>query len=361
MLVNDNSNVTTFIGSSINDCLCQALSGTSNVVAINYFSNSGTCQFFTSYEPTFEVQVQPTSTLLLIQPLPSNPSCTNVTWLLDTIANAADQYTSVNISAPENIVIDNYDRLVTNEDYGRIIQMNRYNLSITNLISSNTTVAGAISYNNGLYYIGAGGVGYSSSENALLIYNATDMSLIYKLTGDSSYFGPIRECRFLRNNTQMFVLSQVSFSYSLILLYQINSPSNYTLLNRNIQTPAYGAYTIYKVNDTFFYFTLYNANKPIYTLKATANGLNWVVGTFVTQGTQPTLISSVTVDSCGRVWAADQYSYIYIYDPITGALLGTFNKVPQPYYILLLDNYELFVTTAGNKVYRFAPQISCTC
>jgi WD40 repeat protein len=239
--------------------------------------------------------------------------------------------------------------------------MNRYNLTITNEFNLSTIALGAVSYNDGLYYIGAGGAAYPSSENALLIYNTTDMSLLFKLTGDPSYFGGIRECRFLRNNTQMLVISEVSYLYSLILLYQINSPTNYTLLNSNIKTAAYGAYSMFKVNETFFYFTLYYPTRPIYTLTSSLDGQTWSVGTFVTQGPQPTLISSVAVDSCGRVWAADQYSYIYIYDPLTGALLGTFNQVPKPYYILLLDNYELFVGSITNKIFRFAPQIYCTC
>lgn len=281
-------------------------------------------------------------------------------FFVSLVSNAEETYT-VSINSPNNLYIDNYNRLVTNEWYGRLIQMDRYNLSVINQITLNTTVAGAISYNDGLYYIGAGGNGYSSSQNALLIYNSTTMNLITKITGDPSYFGPIRQCAFARNNTLMLVLSQVSISYSFILLYQINSPTNYTLLNKTIQTPDFAAYNIYKVNDTFFYFILYKAYQPIYTLTSTSDGQSWSVGTFVTQGPQPVLISSITVDSCGRVWAVDQYTYIYIYEATTGALLGTFNKVSNPYYILLLGNYELYVSTSTNRIYRLAPNTEGSC
>ena len=133
------------------------------------------------------------------------------------------------------------------------------------------------------------------------------------------------------------------------------------MITSNIQVPYYGAYSIFKVNDTFFYFTLCFDNKPIYILKLSPDGLNWTISAFVTQGPQPQRISSVAVDFCGRVRAADQFSYIYIYDPISGALLSTFNKVAKPYYIFLLDDYELFVGTQEHKIYRFAPHIRCTC
>jgi outer membrane protein assembly factor BamB len=239
--------------------------------------------------------------------------------------------------------------------------MDRYNLSIIDRITLDTTLAGALSYNDGLYYIGTGGNGFPNSENALLVYNSSTMDLLMKITGDSSYFGPIRQCSFARNNTLMLVLSQASLSYSLILLYQINSPTNYTLINNDIKTSAFAAYNIFRVNDTFFYFILYIESTPIYTLTLTSDGQTWSTETFITQGPQPTLISSVTVDSYGRVWATDPYTYIYIYEATTGALLGTFNRIPNPYYILLLDNYELFVSTTTNTIYRLAPNIQCTC
>ena len=276
------------------------------------------------------------------------------------VANTADTYT-VSINQPNNLYIDNHNRLVTNEWLGRLIQMDRSNLSIQNRTTLNTTYAGALTYNDGLYYIGTGVGSDTNSDNALLVYNSSTMELLTKITGPSTYFGPIRQCAFARNNTLMLVLSQVSLSYSLILLYQINSPTNYTLLNNNIRTPSYAAYTICKVNNTFFYFTLYLANKPIYTLTSSLDGQNWSVGTFVTQGPQPTLISSVAIDSCGRVWAADPYSHIYIYEATTGALLGTFDRIPNPYYILILDNYELFVSTSTNQIYRLAPNIQRNC
>jgi hypothetical protein len=287
-------------------------------------------------------------------------SHSNASFFVYLVDNATESY-SVSINSPGNLYIDDHNRLVTNEWYGRLIQMDRYNLSIINRITLNTTLAAALSYNDGLYYIGTGGSGYSSSENSLLVYNSSTMDLLIKITGNSNYFGPIRQCSFASNNTLMLVLSQTTYTYSLILFYQINSPTNYTLLSSNIQTSDFSAYNIFKVNDTFFYFVLYLPNKPIYTLSSSANGQTWSVGTFVTEGPQPTLISGVTVDSCGRVWAADPYSYIYIYEATTGALLGTFTKISNPYYILLLDNYELFVSTATNQTYRLAPNIQCSC
>ena len=275
------------------------------------------------------------------------------------VGNTTEQY-AVSVNMPQTLAIDNKGRLVTNERLGRLIRMNRENLSIENAINLNTTVTATVNYHNGLYYIGSGDSYNPSVDNSLLVYNATDMALLVKLT-NPTYFGPIRECRFVRNNTQMLLISQLSYSYSLILLYQINSPINYTLLNTNIQTPTWGALSLYQVNDTFLYLVLYEVAKPIYTLSASPNGLDWSLGTLVTQVPLTALITSIAVDSCGRIWAADRNSYIYILDPITGAVLGTFQKVQNPFFILLLDDYELLVSSSTqNKIFRFAPHMSNT-
>ena len=85
MLVMDNPAMTVSTDNTVTECLCQAYSSPTAVVAINYFADNGTCQFFTSYKPGFVVRLGLESTLYLIQPLPVRPQiCTDLTWLLDT-------------------------------------------------------------------------------------------------------------------------------------------------------------------------------------------------------------------------------------------------------------------------------------
>ena len=376
MLITNTTYLFQTINGSANDCLCQAWTLPSTLVAINYFSNNLTCELFSSYGSTYQISINSISTLFLIESLPPRQSPENLTWLLDASKSQVQKdicvycfhkstiffrlvsnttgYKTVTIDQPQNLYIDNYNRLVTNEWRGRLIQMDRYDLTVTAQITLTTTVFTAISYNDGLYYVGTGAYADAGNDNTLRVYNSSTTSFITNVINSTNSFGPIRQCCFARNNTLMLVLAQVSW-YSRILLYQINSPTSYTLLNINIQTSNYGVYNIFKVNDTFFYFVLYLSNMPIYKLISSIDGQSWSIEAFVTQGPQPQLISSIAVDSNGRVWAADQYSYIYIYDATTGALLGTFNKIPQPYYILLLNNYELFVSTATNKIYRIPP------
>jgi hypothetical protein len=83
MLSTNDANIPIVINGSATDCLCQALMNSTAVVAINYFSNNQSCQFFSSYASAYQVQVNSMSTLFLIEPLPITPSCTNLTWLLD--------------------------------------------------------------------------------------------------------------------------------------------------------------------------------------------------------------------------------------------------------------------------------------
>lgn len=265
------------------------------------------------------------------------------------------EYIIESVSGPQNLYIDNYNRLVTNQWLGDLIQMDRYTLAITNDTNLTSNFA-ALSYNNGIYYTGIGAVSAPSSVGRLIAYNSTTLEKLTTIIDNSAY-GYIRQCAFARNNTLLIVITQSSSASSSLLFYQMNSPTSYTLLNISINIPSFGGYNIIKANDTFFYLIVYANGKPIYTLESSLDGLNWTLGTFDKQGPMPTLISSITLDPDGRLWAVDQNCCIDIYDTNTGALLGTFNNIPNPYSLLILANYEFYIGTITNKIYRIPPRL----
>ncbi|CAF1453717.1 unnamed protein product, partial [Didymodactylos carnosus] len=334
-------------------CLCYALTLNGSVVALNVFSN-GACQLFFNYLSYKGIQINLNSTLYLLQPLPTDQCCKNISWVLNKIENSLTS--SVDVAGPLNLYIDDQDNLVTAEYYGRLIKLNRYNLTVLNRITLLDGV-GAISYNEGYYYIGSGIPGTTTAY--LSIYDSHTMALIVNITGPTSYFGPIRECRFINNNSIMIALSQAQYSYSLLLFYQINSPTNYTLI-RQLMAPTWAVYCLYKVNDTFFYLTMFYTNSLIYTVQYNSFTQNWTITQFVTLTVQPTTPASVLIDPCNRIWVADYYGGIRIYDQ-QGQYLTTWNTIVQtPLYMLMLDNYELYIADDGNnRILRFVPNIQC--
>ncbi|CAF1255959.1 unnamed protein product, partial [Didymodactylos carnosus] len=222
-----------------------------------------------------------------------NPNASNITWLMSTI-KAANQ-TTINLSGPTFMDIDDQNNFVVLSYYGNLVQMNRTTMSVIRSIKLGNDSA-AFTYFNGYYFIE-----FESSYPLIYIYstrNLTNFIAFINGTASNCYF---RQVAFLQNNTIMVATVE---NLNMIQFYQISFSSFSTTLLFSIPALHTSPYSLYKVNDTFLYLVYYTSATPNYILSYN-NSNNWTLRALnATKPAASEISAQMTIDSYGRIWLA---------------------------------------------------------
>ena len=134
-------------------CLCTVRVAFPTASLFNSFTN-GSCQLFFALPYTYKMVSSPSTTLILLQPLPARaqaPCCSNLTWLMNRMISSALPVTAFN--APTYLAIDD-------EDYLGVVAYNdkfyRFNRTTMAQLSSKViaTLCVSVTYYKGKYFIG---------------------------------------------------------------------------------------------------------------------------------------------------------------------------------------------------------------
>lgn len=195
-----------------------------------------------------------------------------------------------------------------------------------------------------------------NSSCYIFILSSKNMSVITAIPLNTN-MNVYRAIIFLRNNTLMLVASSTT---SEILFFNVNSPTNLTLLS-SLSISLQLACGLYAVNDSFVYVTSWTGAKPIYTLVDVNH--TWILSPLpntVTASGEKTF--QTTIDSCGRLWLGITSYGFRIFDRWGRTLLYSWPYPKAVNGFLLKNNYELYATDYSNdKIRYFNPNISqCT-
>ncbi|CAF1072170.1 unnamed protein product [Didymodactylos carnosus] len=277
-----------------------------------------------------------------------NPNASNITWLMSTI-KAANQ-TTINLSGPTFMDIDDQNNFVVLSYYGNLVQMNRTTMSVIRSIKLGNDSA-AFTYFNGYYFIE-----FESSYPLIYIYstrNLTNFIAFINGTASNCYF---RQVAFLQNNTIMVATVE---NLNMIQFYQISFSSFSTTLLFSIPALHTSPYSLYKVNDTFLYLVYYTSATPNYILSYN-NSNNWTLRALnATKPAASEISAQMTIDSYGRIWLAIHNFGVRVFDSTASVLLYSWPISTGLCGILLMDNYELFFSDYdNNKTYHYKPNIN---
>ena len=174
-------------------CLCRM---NSSYLALNCFPNN-TCQFFSTYPRTYTIQSISQARLYFLQqilPDPSQCCIPNTSYLINKI-NAAN-WTSISVSGPRCIVLDNHGYLVTMSTTNKtILRLSPTNLTIVNQ-SAPLAYSGnmrTIAYYSGAYYVGF--------DNLIVVMNSNDFTILQNIT--ASVIQGARDMMFLTRWTNI--------------------------------------------------------------------------------------------------------------------------------------------------------------
>ncbi|CAF4324732.1 unnamed protein product [Adineta steineri] len=171
-----------------------------------------------------------------------------------------------------------------------------------------------------------------------------------------------RGVSFARNDTLMFGVSQ--FGNSSIYIYNINwTPNISTSIVQTFTPTSSSSWAIDTVNDSFPLMTSWDSSTPVYAIES-SSGTNktWSrIPMDATKTGSTEFLGDAVTDNCGRIWMVVYGFGIRIFDPSGTILLANWTRSTGLSNILLLANYELFVTDYdGNSMYHFNPNLQCT-
>ncbi|CAF1366713.1 unnamed protein product [Adineta steineri] len=311
---------------NLNACLCNALDtySLSQIAAFNMYSLNSTCQLILSppvLSPRIISDIE--STLILLHPLTDVPCCSDLSWLLDRIKFAS-------------------------EPSGSVTQPTK---GIHPLPSGYKCVTAY--YRRGFLFMGC------NIPSGLVIFKETDVT-----TPLSQINMPLngRGVSFARNDTLMFGVSQ--FGNSSIYIYNINwTPNISTSIVQTFTPTSSSSWAIDTVNDSFPLMTSWDSSTPVYAIES-SSGTNktWSrIPMDATKTGSTEFLGDAVTDNCGRIWMVVYGFGIRIFDPSGTILLANWTRSTGLSNILLLANYELFVTDYdGNSMYHFNPNLQCT-
>ena len=172
----------------------------------------------------------------------------------------------------------------------------------------------------------------------------------------------IRGVSFARNDTIMFVAVQEG-DYG-VYIYNITwTPQISVSLVITFPPIVDQMWTIHTVNDSCVLTTCWSTNEPVYKIQSsTPTSMSWSRSSLsITKVTGSNSLGEAVTDPCGRIWVVVYGFGIRIYDQSGTILLGNWSLTTGVANILLLDNYELFVTEYDqNFIYHFDPNLRCT-
>ena len=341
--------VTTLLNATCDQCLCSALQ--SNAIAFNCFLGNKTCNFFDNFPRTYRLKSIQVARLYFPRgalPNASESCMSDTSKLLGQLSNAT--VTSLNITGPRCLVIDNHGYLVTVEDRG--YQIHRLDpLTLTRIDSTN--FAGSpmmnIAYFRGAYYIARDG-------GDILIVNSNNLTVINIVT--SWHINVPRDIIFVQDG-QTLVLASAGNNRLLFFNCTDNVTRNYAYAYAVLLANS-APHGLWYVNDVFFYATSWAENK-IYSYSYNGS-TSWTEQVFA--NAWPISSSSggshVTVDQSGRSWYSLYQYGVAIFDE-QGVFLSSFQLIPYGLFDVMFDeNYVMYLSdVVGGKIVRLDPHITC--
>ena len=344
-------NITTLVNTTCDQCLCSAFR--SNAVAFNCFLGNSTCQLFGHFPRTY--RLQPTSAVRLYFPqgvLPNaSASCMpNLNQLISQLSNAT--VTSVNISTPRCLVIDNHGYLVTVEDRGNVIKrLNPLTLTLIDITNLNGSPTMNIAYHRQAFYI-------SYENGTILIIDSNDLSTINTITGPQ--ISAPRDMIFLHDGQTMIIASVGN--NNLLFFNCTNYATRNYIFAYSISTGYSAPHGLWYVNDLFFYATSWSQNTIC--SYSTNDSVSWTE-TLIAD-VRPVLNGSagggshVSLDEDGRIWFSLYQSGVAIIDA-QGTFLYNYDLISNGLFdLLFLDNYTMYLSDViAGRILRLSPNITC--
>jgi hypothetical protein len=194
------TNITTLVNRTCDQCLCSALE--IDAEALNCFPRNFTCKLFDRVSRTY--RLESTSEARLYFPrgnLPNASECytSDLNELLSKLSNAT--VTSVQVTEPRCLAIDNHGYLVTVEGAGNLL--NRFDPHTLTLVAS--VNIGGSTLMNIVYYQQAYFV--TRNDESIIIIDSNNLSTINIIT--SWYISRPRDIIFLREGHTMLCTSSI--------------------------------------------------------------------------------------------------------------------------------------------------------
>ena len=228
----DNSTIRYRFNRTCQRCLCEALNSSSsmNYMAVNCFVTTSVCQFFQSYPASYKIASTSGSQLYFLHnTFPSASQCCmpNITDLLNRLMMTITTPLSLTFQ-PAAFGYDEQnptDAIVSGWSSDTIAWFN----PLTMILSRSTSLPNGLTvtlYNNQL-------LTSTSSSRSIFVSDESTLTLLVNVSYSS--LNQVRKIIFLNNGQTMAIPTQDN---STVTLFNINSPSNYTL----------------QVNESFFSF-----------------------------------------------------------------------------------------------------------
>ncbi|CAF1399656.1 unnamed protein product [Adineta ricciae] len=337
---------------STENCLCTALRyhSVDEIAGLNSFSSNTSCQLILAppiLSPSIIYDIK--STLLLLHPFTDTPCCSDFSWMLDRMKRSG-RPSSATVPKPTLLSIDSTNRFLSSMQYkGKFYRFHRTNLSLEGIYSLPAGYICASSiYKRGYIFFGC------DTPSALMIFKETNLASPLARINMTQW---IRGVSFARNDTLMFVAVQEG-DYG-VYIYNISwTPQIFVSLAKTFPPIVDQMWTIHTVNDSCVLTTCWSTNEPVYKIQSpTMTSMSWSRKSLpTTKVTGSNSLGEAVTDPCGRIWVVVYGFGIRIYDQSGTILLGNWSLTTGVANILLLDNYEVFVTEYDqNFIYHFDP------
>ena len=342
------TNITTLLNRTCDQCLCSAWR--LNSTAFNCFLSNGTCQLFDPFPRSYRVDSTSNTGLYFSQGVLPNDSVSlaaDLKELLTKLSNAT--MTSVSVTKPRCLAVDNHGYLVTVEENGnRLTRVDPRNMTLVD----RTNISGAtfqnIAYHQQAYFI-------SRNDQSVLIVNSNNLTVINTIT-NLLINGP-RDIIFLRNGQTMILAS--TYNKTLLFFNLTNNATRQYTYASKINTGYSTPHGLWYVNDSLFYATSWGENL-IYSY-STINGVSWTGNLF---NNASSLVSGgvgshITVDSYQRTWFSMYTQGIRVFNS-QGQLIGNFTPaLNSTFDLVFMNNYVMYISdNTGGRVVRIDPNIN---
>ncbi|UJR38431.1 hypothetical protein I4U23_031099 [Adineta vaga] len=335
------------------ECLCYCFQHPSVFVVFNFYKSNSSCQLFSNFSSyPFQILTQTNVSVYSLEPLlPYAPCCSNLTWLMEKIRS---NVSALNIPSITSVVLDNNNNRLAVVALAKLRLVSKTSFILLNVTINLPSGTQTISYYQDRFYTGIFPV---TTPYAFNIYSTTNFSNIANMSFTQG--GPQRIV-WLFDNTLICVLLQTNpASISRANFY--NWPSN--TLNQSVVLGITNGYGLGKApdDDNFVYITDGSWGGKVLQLKTTPPYTFTFFATSASSSESPT---SVTVDSCNRLWVTFVNFGVRIYDIDSQSLLLSWNLTsiyPSLYDMVLTDQYQLYLADKNNgKLARHGTELQCT-
>ena len=341
------ANVATLVNLSCDQCLCSALEV--DAEALNCFPRNRTCQLFDRFPQNYRLQSMSEARLYFprgVLPNVSECDASGLNKLLSKLSNAI--VTSVDVTAPRCLAIDNHGYVVTVEGNGNLLS--RFNPHTMTLVDSINLAGGTL--DNIVYYQEAYFI--TRNDQSIIIVDSNNLSTINVIP--SLQMSDPRDIIFLRHG-QTMVLASAGNSALLFFNCTNNLTRNYVYAFA-IPTAYPTPHGLWYVNDSFFYATSWTQN-TVFSY-STNDGITWTPSTFIDARTigSAGAGSHVLVDDCQRSWFSMYNFGLGIFDSQGNFLAEFIPPLNELFHAIFMDNYVMYLSDlSGNRIVRLDPTI----